>query len=234
MSTIVSFKEFLRTGRLGPISTDLGPNALAQVMGAPEAVLIGERLPFPDYWCYGPLEFCFVRGPSGQPQMDFFQIENADALSGDCEVVPVGRGTNTFILTVDPATGESTHSRRGIGDALVIDLDGLEGRSRIPALLDAMRDCPGVEVVIRRHLGSESYQVDVMNGCIDIVMTFEIEGPSEAERAAWSDVEIARKAAALAVLDSIYAFKAIGPKLEMPDMESRVIPAWAFLTTVGA
>jgi len=34
---------FLRTGRLGPITTDLTPNALAQLMGAPEAVLIGER-----------------------------------------------------------------------------------------------------------------------------------------------------------------------------------------------
>jgi hypothetical protein len=236
MAIIVSFKNFLRTGRLGPISIDLGPNDLGNILGSPDVMTVGNGLPFPDTWMYGKLEFCFVCDPDDakKPLLWFFQIEYANQMTGDCEVIPVGGGGGGgLVLRIDPTVGQSTLSHTGIGDALVIDLEGLDGRSRIPAFLDALRGCPAVEVRIRRLRGYADYSVIIANGPVEIVMEFELEETSDAECAAFTDSELARTAAEYAVLDSIYVYASERDARMQPDFEVRVIPASIFLEAVG-
>ena len=80
----VRLSDFLATGRLGPVHCGLSRNQVAVMLGPPDG-----WIEFPAYWCYGKLELSF--DPERPHAMHFFQIEFADRLSGDCEVIAGGK-----------------------------------------------------------------------------------------------------------------------------------------------
>jgi hypothetical protein len=214
MTQSASLREFLRTGRLGPLTTELGPNEVGELLGAPDAWLISGTLPFPDYWAYGKLEIRF-REEDSHPDgvaMDFFQIETAHGLEGDNEVISNSRGP-----------------------VLVIDLEGLDGNSGIAALLDAMSGCENVKITIERPPVGEDYVLFISNGPVEVVMSFETGEEPENEHRKKSDAEVARLAARAAELDSIYSYaprKSPAPQPN-PDWERRTMTMADFLTAIA-
>ena len=237
MAKIVSLGEFLRTGRLGPLTTELTPNDVGQLMGAPSFWFTGERLPFPDYWHYGRLELCFGRDPAQlqRPLILFFLIQFAEPLTGDCVVIPVGGGAKLGLaLTVNPETGETSSSQSSeIGAAIVLNLEGLNGQSRIPDWLEAMSECPGVYVVTERHHNGDNYKVTNLNGRVEVVFYYEVEESCESMRAGWSDAELSRTAAVGAKLESIYCYSGRWQRDRTTVVDRREISASAFLAALA-
>ncbi|MBZ9776636.1 hypothetical protein [Mesorhizobium sp. CO1-1-8] len=75
---LVSFRDFLKTGKMGPVSPDMKMIEIADVLGTPEHA-------DPDYWAFGKLEMSF--DDQAPHQMNWFQIEEAGYLEGDFEVL---------------------------------------------------------------------------------------------------------------------------------------------------
>ena len=198
MTARASLEEFLRTGQLGPIHSGLNPNQVAEVLGTPESWISNGTLPFPDYWCYGNLEISFERRKTAGNEfgMNFFQIEHAGYLAGDYDVI--------------------TNAREPI---LVVDLDGLTGKSRIPDILKSMAGCPEVKVLLRRF--QDTVTVTLHNGAVDVVMAYDMDDDTrewtEAEMLALSDAEVISIAAVKAKLDSIYSFAPTDPRATVDD-----------------
>ncbi|WP_027057010.1 hypothetical protein [Mesorhizobium loti] len=94
---LVSFRDFLKTGSLGPISPDMTMAEIVEVLGMPEHA-------DPDYWTFGKLEISFdVEPPS---QMNWFQIEEAGYLKGELEVI-----TDRLALSLDGFSGKTKPSQ---------------------------------------------------------------------------------------------------------------------------
>lgn len=81
MRHLCSLKQFLATGRLGPISTDLNLRQVADLLGTPQDWIFNHDAPF--YWIYSEgdryrpyLELDFSAEPPHE--MYWFQIENAE------------------------------------------------------------------------------------------------------------------------------------------------------------
>ncbi len=53
MRQIASFLEFLRTGRLGSLSTDYTPAQVARLLGVPGGYIVQDDDTWPTYWGYG-------------------------------------------------------------------------------------------------------------------------------------------------------------------------------------
>ncbi|MCZ8545502.1 hypothetical protein OOJ09_15030 [Mesorhizobium qingshengii] len=93
----MSFRDFLKTGKLGAISPDMTMTEIVTVLGTPEHA-------DPDYWTFGKLEISFdVEAPR---QMNWFQIEEAGYLKGDLEVL-----TNRLALSLDGFSGKTKPSQ---------------------------------------------------------------------------------------------------------------------------
>ena len=99
MRQIASFLEFLRTGRLGPLSTDCTPAQVARLLGVPGGYIVHDYRNWPTYWCYGDhveISFLDERG-----KMDWFQIDRASSLEGEFFLV-----SENLAVTLDGFSGE--------------------------------------------------------------------------------------------------------------------------------
>ncbi len=92
----VSFRDFLRTGKLGPVFHGMKVIEIAEVLGTPDHA-------DPDYWTFGKLEISF--DDETPCQMNWFQIEEAGYLEGDFEVL-----TETLALSLDGFNGNTKPS----------------------------------------------------------------------------------------------------------------------------
>ncbi|TPK92895.1 hypothetical protein FJ934_19850 [Mesorhizobium sp. B2-4-12] len=88
---LASFRDFLRTGRLGPISPTLKMNEVAELLGIPAHA-------DSDYWTFGKLEISFDE--EAPHKMKWLQIEEAGYLAGDFEVF-----TDRLVLLLDNFNG---------------------------------------------------------------------------------------------------------------------------------
>ncbi|WP_209444633.1 hypothetical protein [Mesorhizobium erdmanii] len=93
---LVSFRDFLKTGRLGAVSPDMTMAEIADVIGIPEHAE-------PDYWTFGKLEISFDVEPPYR--MNWFQIEEAGYLKGDLEAL-----TDRLVLSLDGFSGKTKPS----------------------------------------------------------------------------------------------------------------------------
>ncbi|MBD0413773.1 hypothetical protein [Oryzicola mucosus] len=84
-NNLVSFRKFLQTGRLGPISADMTLMDVARVLGGPDRFILSSDQTVPLYWCYNKLEISFAEDVPHR--IEWFQIEYADCLDGDFEVI---------------------------------------------------------------------------------------------------------------------------------------------------
>ncbi|RAZ88735.1 hypothetical protein DPM33_22395 [Mesorhizobium hawassense] len=80
---LVSFRDFLATGVLGPVSLDMRLIEVAQALGSPDGWNIDEGDPIPVYWFFGKLEISF--DSTAPHSMHWFQIEEASQLEGEFE-----------------------------------------------------------------------------------------------------------------------------------------------------
>lgn len=80
---LASFRDFLTTGTLGPLSPEMKLIDVAKVLGTPDGWNIDESDDVPLYWCFGKVEISF---DSAAPyQMNWFQVEEAGQLKGKFE-----------------------------------------------------------------------------------------------------------------------------------------------------
>jgi hypothetical protein len=91
---LVSFRDFLKTGTLGPVSPGMKMIEIAKELGAPDGWLTEYAEMVPDYWFYGTLEVSFDKDPPYE--LDWFQIEHVHAIRGKTE-----RITDQFSLSMD-------------------------------------------------------------------------------------------------------------------------------------
>jgi hypothetical protein len=80
---LASFRDFLATGTLGPVSPAMKLSEVAKALGSPDGWNISEGDSVPVYWFFGKLEISF---DSIAPySMNWFQIEEASQLEGEFE-----------------------------------------------------------------------------------------------------------------------------------------------------
>ncbi|MDN2583471.1 hypothetical protein [Aquibium sp. ELW1220] len=114
MPHLASFRDFLKTGNLGPLTPALDLRATSDVLGPPgDWAYISNEDVFPLYWMYEGglgcrLEINFE--PSPPHAMQWFQIDGAEGLRQDVHV---------------------------FGDQLALAMDGFHGRSRPSELLSS-------------------------------------------------------------------------------------------------
>ncbi|MET3580704.1 hypothetical protein ABID19_003743 [Mesorhizobium robiniae] len=94
---LVSFRDFLKTGTLGPVSPSMRMTDVANALGTPEHA-------DPVYWTFGKLEISF--DDEAPHQMNWFQIEEAGYLKGDFEVL-----TDRLVLSLDGLSGDTKPSK---------------------------------------------------------------------------------------------------------------------------
>ncbi|MDI6027499.1 hypothetical protein QBK99_14975 [Corticibacterium sp. UT-5YL-CI-8] len=84
-NVLASFRQFLKTGCLGPLSTDMTLMDVARILRGPDDFVLSSDRVVPLYWCYNKLEISFAQ--DAPHRMEWFQIEHADDLEGDFEVI---------------------------------------------------------------------------------------------------------------------------------------------------
>lgn len=100
---LVSFREFLKTGTLGPISTDIRMIEVAASLGVPDYWTTDSAVAVPVYWGFGKLEICFAE--DSPHRISWFQIEHAGYLEGEFEII-----TAELALALDGLTGSTKPS----------------------------------------------------------------------------------------------------------------------------
>ncbi|MEI9403983.1 hypothetical protein [Mesorhizobium argentiipisi] len=110
---VASFRDFLTTGALGPVSPDMRLIEVAQALGSPDGWNINEGDPIPVYWFFGKLEVSF---DSIAPySMNWFQIEGASQLEGEFE--PLTRQLKVSLDGFSGATRPSEFLAAGLWDS---------------------------------------------------------------------------------------------------------------------
>jgi hypothetical protein len=179
---IVSLCNFLQTGQLWKLSTELRPKDVGQLLGPPTSWIIGEELPFPEYWCYGPLEIRFKpdkNHPSGVV-MDFFQLERLNGVLGERLIVPSGHALPAF----------------------VVDLNGVNGSSDITSIINAV----GAQFIHCVDVHPALGNVSLLTRSVDVLMSFSTDEDDE-ESILADDTRLVEIAAKRSRLDSIYKFR---------------------------
>lgn len=182
----IMLADFLATGRLGPVHCGLNRNQVALALGAPDGWIArrsGEE--FPSYWCYGKLELSF--DPDPPHAMNFFQIEFASRLSGDCEILAGGK--------------------------IVLALQGLSGRSRPSDVLRLIRD-DGRPWLVHYSGPTGSGALTVCNESVMIVFGTEFPDEITSELAAMDDAAYLKQCDRYADLDSIYVYPRLEARLD--------------------
>jgi hypothetical protein len=170
---------------------------------------IGEPQPaLPLYWAYGKLELSFDARPPHA--IDFFQIEFAHLLSGDCEILAGGR--------------------------IVLDLQGLDGRSRPSDVLRVMRDrvtrdgAAPLDVLYSRPTTTASFALSLSNGAVTLVFDSSFPEETLPGLAALADPAWLRRCDAFAQLDSIYVH--VARQTQAPSEATRKVAAAEYLAAV--
>ncbi|KAA0697681.1 hypothetical protein DTW90_20100 [Neorhizobium sp. P12A] len=83
--TLISFREFLKTGNFGPITPDSVLLDVARKLGAPESFITTYAKDIPTYWRYGKFEIGFEE--EAPYKIYFYQIEWASYLEGPYELI---------------------------------------------------------------------------------------------------------------------------------------------------
>ncbi|MER8765697.1 MULTISPECIES: hypothetical protein [unclassified Mesorhizobium] len=91
---LVSFRDFLVTGTLGPVYPGMKMIEIAKVLGAPDGWLTEYAEAVPEYWFYGTLEASFDKDPPHV--LNWFQIEHVYEIRGKSK-----RITDEFALSMD-------------------------------------------------------------------------------------------------------------------------------------
>jgi hypothetical protein len=216
----VAIADFLATGRLGPVHHGLTRNLVASLLGAPDGwigepaagepatgdhadAMAGAQPALPVYWTYGKLEFSFGARPPHP--IDFFQIEFARLLSGDCEILAGGR--------------------------IVLDLHGLDGRSHPSDFLRVMRDgAAPLQVGYSRPSETASFALWVSNGPVTLVFDGSFPDDMLPGLAALAEPAYLRRCDRFAQLDSIYVYP---PRQEAPDATRKVAAAEYLAAVTG-
>lgn len=106
MRHVASFRHFLSTGRLGPISVDLNLRQVADLLGTPQDWIFNGDVPF--YWIYSEidsgcpkLEICF--SPNAPHPIFWFQIEDAGDVRDTFHLFG-----QSLVMTADGLSGAST------------------------------------------------------------------------------------------------------------------------------
>lgn len=179
-----SLTTFLRTGALGPITTESTAADVGRLLGAPKSFVVNDGELFPAYWSYDHLEISFAAQANDKPPygMHFFQLEYAYRFKGKYAWAAEGR--------------------------LRIGLDGLSARSRLSAYALAIADLPDAMVTARRFDGSTDWEVYLSTPRINAVFATDIKGKSAAPEhlSQLDDGETARRIERHARIDSIYAY----------------------------
>jgi hypothetical protein len=156
----------------------LSRNQVAAMLGPPDG-----WIEFPTYWCYGKLEFSF--DPERPHAMHFFQIEFADGLSGDCEVLAGGK--------------------------IVLELEGLSGGSHPTDFLRIMSDgARPVHVIYSRPSNNGTFVLQIVSGSVIVIFDFEFPDEIVSDLAALDEAAYLRQCDRFARLDSIYALRKPG------------------------
>ncbi len=114
--------------------------------------------------------------------MHFFQIEFADGLSGDCEVIAGGK--------------------------IVPELEGLSGGSHPADFLRIMSDgARPLHVIYSRPSNTGSFVLQIVSGSVTVVFDFEFPDEIVSDLAALDEAAYLRQCDRFALLDSIYAFR---------------------------
>jgi hypothetical protein len=95
---LISFREFLRTGAFGPISSAMKMIEVAKELGPPEGWITEHAETIPLYWTFGKLEISFDE--DSPHLMNWFQIEQAGYLEGDFDIL-----TDRLVLSLDGFNG---------------------------------------------------------------------------------------------------------------------------------
>ena len=95
---LLSFRDFLKTGCLGPVFPSLKMIDIAGVLGPPDDWITKHAETIPVYWIFGKLEISF--DDEAPHRMNWFQIEEAGYLEGDFEVL-----TDRLVLSLDGFSG---------------------------------------------------------------------------------------------------------------------------------
>jgi hypothetical protein len=100
---IASFREFLSTGRLGPLHHCMTLMDVARVLGPPEDWITSEEQTVPVYWKFGKVEISFDE--TAPHRMHWFQIEHAEHLQGEFDAI-----TDDLVLALDGIDGTTKPS----------------------------------------------------------------------------------------------------------------------------
>lgn len=147
--TRLSFRDFLMTGRLGPISPFTTMAEVAKLFGVPDQWAISGDAVVPTYWWYGPVEMQFDLTPPHE--MEWFQIESPNGIGTKTRRVAEG-----YVLSTDGLAGRtsiSTLLRSGVWN--LADATFLFGSFGEFSLSTALH-CGSVQVVLEIHDAAES------------------------------------------------------------------------------
>jgi len=151
MPHLASFRDFLKTGKLGPLTSMLDLRGTSDLLGPPgDWAYTSKEDVFPLYWMYEDglgcrLEISFEPNPPHAIQ--WFQIDDAEGLRQDVHV---------------------------FGDRLALAMDGLHGRSRPSELLSSR--VWEIETAVLRF-DPKDLMLVVSAGSVQII--FEADGDDE-------------------------------------------------------
>ena len=117
--------------------------------------------------------------PERPHAMDFFQIEFADGLYGDCEVIAGGK--------------------------IVLELEGLSGGSHPADFPRIMSDgARPLHVIYSRPSNTGSFVLQIVSGSVTVVFDFEFPDEIVSDLAALDEAAYLRQCDRFALLDSIW------------------------------
>ena len=97
---LLSFRDFLKTGTLGPIKPGLRMIDVARILGTPDSWITEHVETIPVYWIYGPLEVSFGNDPPHD--LHWFQIEHPNSIRKTTE-----RVNDQFALAMEELGGSA-------------------------------------------------------------------------------------------------------------------------------
>jgi hypothetical protein len=177
---LASLRDFLTTGTLGPVRTDMKLIEIAEALGSPDGWNVGEDTLVPLYWFFGNLEISFDN--IAPYQMNWFQIEGAAQLRGKSET---------------------------LSKKLKLSLDGFDGRTRPSAFLAANLWDPSQSAVYYAAL-SDDILLNICAGGIQIHFQVEMSFIGKCDAIEYLDrssvQQLIRDIDSQTKVDSIYSF----------------------------
>ncbi|MER9082886.1 hypothetical protein [Mesorhizobium sp. M0895] len=179
---LVSFRDFLKTGTLGPVYPGMKMIEIAKVLGAPDDWLTEYAEAVPEYWFYGTLEASFDKDPPHE--LDWFQIEHVHAIRGKTE-----RITDQFVLS----------------------MEGLNGRTKPSEFLEAGLWAPDEVKIFYAKFSDWEFTLDLCAGPVHIFFRVDIDfienGEIERYLSKTSVAQIISDIDRRTVVDSIYSYR---------------------------